>query len=71
MKIHTTLKSSFALPGEEHARVLRLKRLLGARSNTEVIRRSLRLFEIPSSAMNWRSERRPMYDRIVSADPSG
>ena len=39
------VKSSFTLPPEEHARVLRLKRQLRARSNTEVIRRSLHLLE--------------------------
>ena len=44
MKKHAA-KSSFTLPPEEHARVLRLKRRLRARSNTEVIRRSLRLLE--------------------------
>jgi hypothetical protein len=45
MKKHAPAKSSFTLPPEEHARVLRLKRQLRARSNTEVIRRSLRLLE--------------------------
>ena len=45
MKKHAAAKSSFTLPPEEHARVLRLKRRLRARSNTEVIRRSLRLLE--------------------------
>jgi hypothetical protein len=45
MKGHARAKSSFTLPPEEHARVLRLKRQLRARSNTEVIRRSLRLLE--------------------------
>jgi hypothetical protein len=45
MKRNTTAKSSFTLPPDEHARVLRLKRMLGARSNTDVIRRSLRVLE--------------------------
>ena len=45
MKRNTAAKSSFTLPPEEHARVLRLKRVLGARSNTDVIRRSLRVLE--------------------------
>jgi len=45
MKSHTMRKSSFTLPAAEHAQVLRLRRLLKARSNTEVIRRSLRLLE--------------------------
>lgn len=45
MRKHVAAKSSFTLPADEHARVLRLKRQLRARSNTEVIRRSLRLLE--------------------------
>lgn len=45
MKRNTVAKSSLTLPPEEHARVLRLKRVLGARSNTDVIRRSLRMLE--------------------------
>lgn len=45
MKGHARRKSSFTLPADEHARVLRLKRLLRAPSNTDVIRRSLRLLE--------------------------
>jgi hypothetical protein len=45
MKRNTAAKSSFTLPPDEHARVLRLKRMLGARSNTDVIRRSLRVLE--------------------------
>ncbi len=45
MKRHTAVKSSFTLPAEERARVLRLRRILGARSNTDVIRRSLRVLE--------------------------
>jgi hypothetical protein len=45
MKKHAAARSSFTLPPQEHARVLRLKRQLRARSNTEVIRRSLRLLE--------------------------
>lgn len=39
------MKSSFTLPAEDRARVLRLKRKLRACSNTEVIRRALRLLE--------------------------
>ncbi len=45
MKRNTAAKSSFTLPPAEHARVLRLKRVLGARSNTDVIRRSLQILE--------------------------
>jgi hypothetical protein len=45
MKSHTIGKSSFTLGAKEHAQVRRLKRVLKVRSNTEVIRRSLRLLE--------------------------
>ncbi len=45
MKANTIGKSSFTLPAKEHAQVRRLRRLLKARSNTEVIRRSLKLLE--------------------------
>jgi len=45
MKSNTARKSSFSLPAAEHAQVLRLRRLLKASSNTEVIRRSLKLLE--------------------------
>lgn len=45
MKHHTAAKSSITLSPAEHARVLRLRRELGVRSNTEVIRRSLALLE--------------------------
>ena len=45
MKSHITGKSSFTLPAAEHAQVRRLRKLLKARSNTEVIRRSLKLLE--------------------------
>lgn len=38
-------KSSFTLPADEHARVLRLRKILGVDSNTEVIRRSLLALE--------------------------
>jgi hypothetical protein len=38
-------KSSFTLAPAEHAQVRRLRRLLKARSNAEVIRRSLTLME--------------------------
>jgi hypothetical protein len=45
MKSSTPGKSSFTLAPAEHAQVLRLRRLLKARSNTEVIRCALRLLE--------------------------
>jgi hypothetical protein len=45
MKSNAIGKSSFTLAAKEHAQVRRLRRLLKARSNTEVIRRSLRLLE--------------------------
>ncbi len=45
MKSHAVGKSSFTLAAKEHAQVRRLRRLLKARSNTEVIRRSLKMLE--------------------------
>jgi hypothetical protein len=45
MKANTAGKSSVTLSAAEHAQVLRLRRLLKVRSNTEVIRRSLKLLE--------------------------
>jgi len=45
MKSHAAGKLSFTLAAAEYAQVRRLRRLLKARSNTEVIRRSLRLLE--------------------------
>jgi predicted RNA-binding protein len=45
MKGHAPPKSSFTLAPAEHARVKRLRRLLKARSNAEVIRQSLKLLE--------------------------
>jgi Arc/MetJ-type ribon-helix-helix transcriptional regulator len=45
MKNHASPKSSFTLAPAEHAQVKRLRRLLKARSNAEVIRRSLKLLE--------------------------
>ncbi len=41
MKNSAQKKSSFTLPAAEVSRVLRLKRKLGLRSNTEVVRRAL------------------------------
>ena len=45
MKANAAKKSSFTLAAAEHAQVRRLRRILKARSNTEVIRRSLQLLE--------------------------
>jgi hypothetical protein len=45
MKADAAGKSSFTLAPAEHAQVRRLRRLLKARSNTEVIRRSLTMLE--------------------------
>lgn len=41
MKKSTLKKSSFTLPATEVSRVVRLKKKLGLRSNTEVVRRAL------------------------------
>jgi hypothetical protein len=45
MKSNTAAKSSFTLSAAEHAQVRRLRKMLNARSNTEVIRRSLKVLE--------------------------
>jgi Arc/MetJ-type ribon-helix-helix transcriptional regulator len=45
MKSNASGKSSFTLAPAEHAQVRRLRRLTKARSNAEVIRKSLRLLE--------------------------
>ena len=45
MSSNTSGKSSFTLSAKEHAQVRRLRRLLKAQSDTEVIRRSLRLLK--------------------------
>ena len=45
MKSHAAAKSSFTLSAAEHAQVRRLRKMLNARSNTEVIRRSLKVLE--------------------------
>lgn len=67
MKSHTIRKSSFTLPAEEHARVLRLRRLLKAPSNTEVIRRSLRLLEDSISREELRRQFREASARVRSS----
>jgi hypothetical protein len=45
MKPNAAGKSSFTLAPAEHAQVRRLRRMLKARSNAEVIRRSLTMLE--------------------------
>jgi Arc/MetJ-type ribon-helix-helix transcriptional regulator len=67
MKSHTARKSSFTLPAAEHAQVLRLRRLLKAPSNTEVIRRSLRLLEDSISREELRRQFREASARVRSS----
>jgi Arc/MetJ-type ribon-helix-helix transcriptional regulator len=67
MKSHTARKSSFTLPAPEHAQVLRLRRLLKAPSNTEVIRRSLRLLEDSISREELRRQFREASARVRSS----
>lgn len=64
MKHDVARKSSFTLPPDEHALVLRLKRVLGARSNTEVIRRSLRALEESVSREELRARFREASRRV-------
>ena len=64
MKGNTAKKSSFTLPPEEHARVVRLRKALGARSNTEVIRRSLRALEESVSREELRARFREASTRV-------
>jgi hypothetical protein len=67
MKSNTARKSSFTLPAAEHAQVLRLRRLLKASSNTEVIRRSLRLLEESVSREELRQQFRDASARVRSS----
>ena len=67
MKSHTARKSSFTLPAAEHAQVLRLRRLLKARSNTAVIRRSLKLLEESISREALRRQFRDASERVRSS----
>jgi hypothetical protein len=67
MKSNTARKSSFTLPAAEHAQVLRLRRLLKASSNTEVIRRSLRLLEESLSREELRRQFREASARVRSS----
>jgi predicted RNA-binding protein len=67
MKSHTARKSSFTLSTAEQAQVVRLRRLLKARSNTEVIRRSLRLLEESISREALRRQFREASARVRSS----
>jgi hypothetical protein len=67
MKINASGKSSITLSSKEHAQVLRLRRLLRARSNTEVIRRSLKLLEESVSREQLRRQFREASRRVRSS----
>ncbi|HLI81223.1 MAG TPA: hypothetical protein VKV03_14645 [Candidatus Binataceae bacterium] len=64
MKSHAAEKSSFTLAPAEHAQVRRLRKLLKARSNTEVIRRSLKLLEESVSREELRRQFREAAARV-------
>jgi hypothetical protein len=64
MKSSTAGKSSFTLAPAEHAQVRRLRRLLKARSNAEVIRRSLKLLEESVSREELRRQFREASTRV-------
>ena len=67
MKDHASAKSSFTLAPAEHAQVKRLRRLIKARSNTEVIRRSLNLLEESLSREELRRQFREAAARVKSS----
>ena len=67
MKNHASAKSSFTLAPAEHAQVKRLRRLIKARSNTEVIRRSLNLLEESLSREGLRRQFREAAARVKSS----
>ena len=67
MKSHAAAKSSFTLGPAEHAQVRRLRRMLNARSNTEVIRRSLNLLEEQVSRKELRRQFRDASVRVRSS----
>jgi hypothetical protein len=67
MKSNTARKSSFTLAAAEHAQVRRLRRLLKAPSNTEVIRRSLKLLEESISREELRRQFREASTRVRSS----
>ncbi len=69
MKSNTAGKSSFTLAAKEHAQVRRLRRLLKARSNTEVIRRALKLLEESVSREELRRQFREASARVRPLRP--
>ena len=64
MKSNTAGKSSFTLAPAEHAQVRRLRRILKARSNAEVIRRSLTLLEESLSRDELRRQFKEASERV-------
>jgi hypothetical protein len=64
MKSSSIGKSSFTLTSADHAQVRRLRRLLKARSNTEVIRLSLKLLEDSVSQEQLRRQFREASARV-------
>jgi hypothetical protein len=69
MKSHASVKSSFTLSPSEHAQVKRLRRLLKAPSNAEVIRRSLTLLEESLSREVLRRQFRDAVERVRQSTP--
>ncbi len=67
MKSNANKKSSFTLGPAEHAQVRRLRGLLKARSNTEVIRRSLKLLEETLAREELRRQFREASARVRSS----
>jgi hypothetical protein len=64
MKSNAAGKSSFTLAPAEHAQVRRLRRMLKARSNAEVIRRSLTMLEESLSREELRRQYREASQRV-------
>jgi len=69
MKSHASAKSSFTLGPAEHAQVKRLRRMLKARSNAEVIRRSLKILEESLAREELRRQFRDAAARVRSSTP--
>ena len=67
MKFNTAVKSSFTLSAAQHAQVRRLRKMLNARSNTEVIRRSLKVLEEQLSREELRRQFREASARVRSS----
>ena len=67
MKRDAAAKSSFTLSAAEHSQVRRLRKMLNARSNTEVIRRSLKLLEEQVSREELRRHFREAAARVRSS----